>query len=73
MDLMGLDNASKTPEARRWTNEELHKLFKDYFDKLPGICPVCQREVGMMMDHKDSVTILTIRCRNCGNSSTVMS
>ncbi|HLH54916.1 MAG TPA: hypothetical protein VKY92_15000 [Verrucomicrobiae bacterium] len=60
-------------QPRRWTNEELHKLFRDYFDGLPGICPVCGKEVGMMMDHKGGVTMLTIRCRGCHNSSVVMS
>jgi hypothetical protein len=67
-----MTTVSKT-EARRWTDAELHKLFKDYFAKMPGVCPVCGKEVGMMMDHKGETTILSIRCRSCGNSSTVLS
>ena len=67
-----MTNTQELP-FRRWTDTELHKLFRDYFDKQPGICPVCGHEVGMMMDHKREVTILSIRCRSCGNSSTVLS
>jgi transcription elongation factor Elf1 len=67
---MKLKSEPETP-WRRWTDAELHKLFRDYFDKLPGTCPVCGHEVAMMMDHKDNATILSIQCRFCGNSSTV--
>ena len=59
------------PEPRRWTDAELHQLFRDYYDKRPGTCPVCGHEVGMMMDHKGDLTILSIICRFCHNSSTV--
>jgi hypothetical protein len=66
-------NLTKAPRAeRRWTDSELHKLYQDYFDRLPGTCPVCGCEVGMMMDHKDVMTIISIRCRGCGNTATVL-
>jgi hypothetical protein len=72
---MDSGNASKVEleaEARRWTDAELHRLFSDYYNKLPGVCPVCGHEVSMRMDHKDNVTLLTIRCWGCGNLSTVL-
>ena len=70
--IMNSDNQSDG--WRRWTDAELHKLYRDYFERLPGMCPVCGREVGMMLDHKDGgIAILSIRCRNCDNSSTVIS
>jgi hypothetical protein len=61
----------KIPE-RRWTNEELHKLFREYFERLPGTCPVCASQVGMMMDHQNGSTILHLRCEGCGNTATVL-
>jgi transcription elongation factor Elf1 len=78
MDIVNLPGseqkaATETQSSRRWTNEELHKLFKDYFDRQPGICPVCASQVSMMMDHEKGMAMLTLRCRGCGNSSTVFS
>jgi len=57
--------------ARPWTEEEQQKLFRDYFDRLPGICPVCASEVHMMMEHKGDVTALVMRCGGCSNSAVV--
>lgn len=68
-----MDEGHPSGNLRPWTNAELHKLFSDYFNKLPGMCPVCGHEVSMMMDHQQYVTILSIRCRGCGNSSNVLS
>jgi hypothetical protein len=56
--------------ARRWTDPEKHKLFKEYFDKDPGICPVCGRTVHMMMEQSAGVVTLTMRC-DCGNRAQV--
>lgn len=64
-------DAKESPGPRPWTEAELHKLYRDYFDKQPGICPVCGSQVSMMMDHKEQLAILSIRCRVCGNASTV--
>jgi hypothetical protein len=59
--LVVMNGIDSSKEPRRWTDAELHKLFSDYFDKLPGTCPVCGHEVRMMMDHNCDVAILSIR------------
>jgi ribosomal protein S27AE len=65
------DPGNQTEQWREWTDAELHKLFKEYFAKLPGTCPVCGHGVGFMTDHSDNTAMLTIRCRFCNNSRNV--
>jgi hypothetical protein len=52
---------------RQWTNNDKQKLMADYFERLPGICPVCACEVSMMIEHGQAMAILSLRCRGCGN------
>lgn len=56
---------------RLWTNDEKQKLLADYFERLPGLCPVCACEVSMMMEHGQDVATLSLRCRGCGNSGKI--
>jgi len=55
---------------RQWTKSEQRKLFEAYFGREPGLCPVCAREVRMMMEHHGDETILVMRC-DCGNKAKV--
>jgi hypothetical protein len=64
-------NNAATRPRRQWTQVEQSKLFDDYFARLPGICPVCACPVGMMVEHKETVAVMTIRCRGCGNTARV--
>jgi hypothetical protein len=57
--------------SRAWTKKEQQKLFKDYFDRMPGTCPICGRMVSMMLDHRDEVTIVRMLCRGCHNWAVV--
>jgi len=63
---------SRRKPLRAWTEAEQKKLCEDYFTLLPGACPVCAQNVGMMMDYKEGVpTVLKLRCRGCGNKADV--
>ena len=56
--------------TRPWKEFEKRKLFEAYFQREPGICPVCAREVRMMMEHQGEEAILVMRC-DCGNKGKV--
>ena len=60
----------KREQVRRWTEAEKQRLFSDYFERLPGTCPVCGSGVHMMMDQDADVVTLEMRC-DCGNRATI--
>src|SRR5256885_13156926 len=55
---------------RHWTETEKQKLFKDYFERLPGMCSACGRPVRMMTHHELGAVTLQLRC-DCGNQASV--
>ena len=54
-----------------WTREEQHQLRKAYYDRLPGVCPVCGAQVSMRPEMVRGERMLLIRCWSCGNRALV--
>lgn len=52
---------------RRWTDEEKQQLFRQYFDRLPGVCPVCSGAVRMMLHSGGNSVTLHMFCSTCRN------
>ena len=57
--------------ARQWTLDERQDLFDKYFGPFPGICPVCAREVCMVMSNWGRTVMLLLSCDGCGNKAQV--
>jgi hypothetical protein len=52
---------------RPWTEQEKLQLVKQYFERLPGNCPVCAHEVSMMMENRQDSITMALVCRKCRN------
>jgi hypothetical protein len=56
--------------ARLWTEQEQQQLLDDYFRLAPGLCPVCDHEVSMILSCLAERVTLLLKCEGCGNKAT---
>jgi len=55
--------------ARLWTEEEQQQLLDDYFQLAPGMCPVCDHKVSMILSCLAERVTLLLKCEGCGNKA----